>query len=258
MKITLFTSDNLRHNYFINLLSTVSKKLYVVQEKRDTDIEFTNIKKNYFKKVNISQSRIFKKNSNRILNNNIEILPTKSGYLNKISSKILSDFLRSDIYILFGCSYVRGELLDFLVKKKAISFHMGLSPYYIGSDCNFWALYDNNPHLVGATAHYISKKNDSGSILYHAMSKNSSNIFDYSMSVSKSCMYSIVSKIKNKSLFNLKVSMQKGADQIRNTNKNDFNDEVISDFLKRKINLKNINFKYNLLTNPYFLNSDEI
>ena len=258
MKITLFTSDNLRHNYFVNLLSTVSKKLYVVQENKGLNKGLTNIKKKYFKKVNISQSRIFKKNIKRTLSTNIKILSIKSGYLNNISSKILSDFLKSDIYILFGCSYVRGELLDFLVKKKAISFHMGLSPYYIGSDCNFWALYDNNPHLVGATAHYISKKKDSGPILYHAMSNNSSNIFDYSMSVSKSCMHSIVNKIKNKSLFNLKVSIQKREDQIRNTNKLDFNDEVIRDFLRRKINFKSINFNYNLLTNPYFLNSDEI
>ena len=28
---------------------------------------------------------------------------------------------------------------------------LGISPQYRGSSCNFWALYDNNPHLVGAT-----------------------------------------------------------------------------------------------------------
>ena len=33
---------------------------------------------------------------------------------------------------------------------------MGVSPYYRGCDCNFWALYDNNPHLVGATIHICS------------------------------------------------------------------------------------------------------
>ena len=32
MKITLFTSNSSRHNYFINLLSKVSKELFVIQE----------------------------------------------------------------------------------------------------------------------------------------------------------------------------------------------------------------------------------
>ena len=48
---------------------------------------------------------------------------------------------------------------------------MGISPYYRGTDCNFWAMYDNNPHLVGSTIHLLTKGLDSGPILYHALSK---------------------------------------------------------------------------------------
>ena len=33
MKITLFTSDKIRHNYLIQLLSNVSDELFVIQEK---------------------------------------------------------------------------------------------------------------------------------------------------------------------------------------------------------------------------------
>ena len=43
---------------------------------------------------------------------------------------------------------------------------MGVSPYYRGADCNFWALYDSNYHLVGSTIHYLSKGIDSGDIIY--------------------------------------------------------------------------------------------
>ena len=32
MKITLFTSNNIRHNYLIKLLSNISEELFVVQE----------------------------------------------------------------------------------------------------------------------------------------------------------------------------------------------------------------------------------
>ena len=55
--------------------------------------------------------------------------------------------------------------MDFLVKKKTINIHMGVSPYYRGTDCNYWTLVDDNPHLVGATIHMISKGLDSDQIL---------------------------------------------------------------------------------------------
>ena len=32
MKITIFTSNNSRHNYLINLMSSISSEIYVVQE----------------------------------------------------------------------------------------------------------------------------------------------------------------------------------------------------------------------------------
>ena len=92
------------------------------------------------------------------------------GDLNKCKINSLSDFLNSDIYVVFGSSYIKGDLIDFLVKKKTINIHAGISPYYRGTDCNFWALYDNNPHLVGTTIHLLSKGLDSGPILYHALS----------------------------------------------------------------------------------------
>ena len=72
--------------------------------------------------------------------------------------------------------YIKGPLVNFLIKKKAINIHMGISPYYRGADCNFWAMYDGNSHLVGATIHMLSKGLDSGSILYHAMSKKNKTL----------------------------------------------------------------------------------
>ena len=79
---------------------------------------------------------------------------------------------------------------------------MGLSPYYRGSSCNFWALYDNNPHLVGATIHYLSKGLDSGKIIFHVFpDKKFNNTFEYTMSVVKNAHYLLSKKIKNKTIF---------------------------------------------------------
>ena len=75
--------------------------------------------------------------------------------------------------------------------------------YYRGADCNFWALYDNNPHLVGATKHLLLKGLDSGPILYHAMSDIKTDPFEYSMSSVKSAFHSLAKKIKDKSIFSI-------------------------------------------------------
>ena len=121
--------------------------------------------KKYLKKVSDAQFHIF---GNSYVNNkkkNIRVLYMDTGELNKCSLSLLSDFLKSDIYFVFGSSYIKGELVDFLIKHKAINIHAGVAPYYRGADCNFWALYDNNPHLVGTTIHLLSKGLDAGPIL---------------------------------------------------------------------------------------------
>ena len=164
----------------------------------------------------------------------------------------LSNFLKSDIYIVFGSSYIKGELADFLIKKKTINIHMGVSPYYRGCDCNFWALFDDNPHLVGSTIHMLSKGLDSGSILYHAMSKVKSNPFDYTMSTVKSAFHSIVEKIKDESILDLKPEKQDKLKEIRYSKSIEFNEKAINQFLKKKIDLNVKDFDNSLLKNPYF------
>ena len=73
---------------------------------------------------------------------------------------------------------------------------MGLAPYYRGTDCNFWALFDGNPELVGATIYLLSKGLDTGEILYHAISEVKDNPFIYTMSCVRSAFDSIVDRIK--------------------------------------------------------------
>ena len=145
-------------------------------------------------------------------------------------NKFLSDFLESDIYIIFGSSYIKSELLNFLVEQKAINIHAGVSPYYRGADCNFWALYDNNPHLVGSTIHFLSKGIDSGPILYHAMSNLKENPYEYSMSTIKSAFHSITKKIQDNSIFNIEPINQKKNKKIKNLKKKKFNEEEVKKY----------------------------
>ena len=262
MKITLFTTNKNRHNYLINLLSKISDELFVVQE---CGTIFSGIvpghypasetMKEYFEQVNDAQSKLFGNSYVNSSSKNIKLLPILSGDLNKCSLTFLSDFLKSDIYVVFGSSYIKGELVDYLVKQKAINIHMGVSPYYRGTDCNFWALYDDNPHLVGATIHMLSKGLDSGPMLYHAMSNIKTNPFEYTMSTVKSAFHSISERIKDKSIFEIKPDIQNKANEIRYSRKIEFNDEVVKNYFNKEINLKSKIFDNSLLKEPYFLNN---
>ena len=262
MKITLFTSNKNRHNYLINLLSEVSDELYVIQECGTIfpgiipgHYQVSPIIKKYFENVNNAQFHLF---GNSYVNNkkkNIKILPMLLGDLNKCSMNLLSKFLKSDVYVVFGSSYIKGELVDFLVKQKAINIHAGVSPYYRGTDCNFWALYDENPHLVGTTIHLLSKGLDSGPMLYHAMSNLKTNPFEYTMSTIKSAFHSIAERIKNGSIFTIKPLVQDKVKEVRYTKKGDFSEDVVKEYFEKKINLSNKKFDNSLLKEPFFLDN---
>jgi len=262
MKITLFTSNNKRHNYLINLLSQISEELFVIQERNNIIPELTldrykssSIMKKYFGYVNNAQSKLFSNYDLDIKKKNIKILPMLSNDLNKCSMSSLSDFLKSDIYLVFGGAYIKGELVDFLIEQKAFNIHAGVSPFYRGTDCNFWALYDGNPHLVGATIHYLSKGIDSGPIIYHAMSNLKTNPFEYTMSTVKSAFHSIAERINDGSIFKIKSTNQDKSKEIRYSRKNEFNEKIVEEYFKKEININKKNFDNSLLKEPFFFNN---
>ena len=260
MKITLFTANQNRHNYLVNLLSNNCDELFVVQENGTIfpgivpgHYPVSEIMKKYFKKVVNAQSKIFGNSHINGKNKNIHLFPLQSGDLNKCSIDTLSDFLKSDVYVIFGSSYIKGDLVDFLVKNKALNIHMGVSPYYRGTDCNFWALYDDNPHLVGATIHMLSKGLDSGAILYHALSDIKNNPFEYTMSTVKSAFHSLAERIKNQSIFDIKPIIQNKEKGIRYSKKDEFNEEIVKSFLFKTINLNSKQFDKTLFEEPHIL-----
>ena len=256
MNITLITSDQIRHNYLVNLLSNIATKLNVIQEKKiffSNQNKISNLIKNYFLKVDEAQKKIFGNTAIDKKNKNIKLLSLEDRELEKCSLNFLSDFLNSDIFIVFGSSFIKKDLVNFLIDHKALNIHLGISPYYRGTDCNFWALFDNNPHLVGATIHLLSKGLDSGPILYHALSEIKEDPFIYTMSAVKSAFESIAQKIENKTIFEHTPEIQDKSKEIKYSKKSEFNDEVIKKFFLNKIDLNSKIFKLDLYKNPYFL-----
>ena len=261
MKITLFTSNNSRHNYFINLLSEFTDELFIVQECSTIfhgvvpgRYPASEVMKNYFKNVNDAQMKLFGNSYISNCSKKISLLPIIKGDLNRCSLSSLSNFLKSDLYIIYGSSYIKGDLANFLVKHKAINIHIGVSPYYRGTDCNFWALYDENPHLVGSTIHILTKGLDNGPILYHAMSNIKTNPYEYTMSTVKAAFHSIADRIRDGSIFKIEDKKQNKAKEIRYSKNIEFNEEILKKYLNKKTDLQNKKFDLSLLKDPYFYN----
>ncbi len=264
MKITLLTANHPRHNYLIKILSEVCKELYVIQETRSIfpgknkrGLYFkSRIHQNYFKKVNKAEIKIFGKNYLNINKKKISLLAIERNDLNLLKLNEIKPFLKSDIYIIYGTSIIKGPLLAFLKKKKCINIHNGISPYYIGSDCNFWAVYDKNFSLAGSTVHYLTKKLDFGEVLFHSSSfYNGKNPFEFTMQSIKSALIHLRNLIKTKKIGKIKTKKINKKKLIRHSKVKEFNIKIIKKFNKIKFTkFNNENFLKLDLVNPFMLN----
>ena len=259
MKVTIFSSNQPRHLNLVKEFSQIADEVFFVNEVNTvfpgqvTDFfQKSDVMKAYFSHVITSEKYIF--GDIRFLPKNVRTLAIKSGDLNQLNNIQLRDAISSDLYIVFGASYIKGWLVDFLVENRAINIHMGLSPYYRGSSCNFWAMYDNNPGYVGATIHLLSKGLDSGNMLFHCVPKpiRGDTPYDFTMRAVLVAQTGLLEKVRKNEIFSMESVTQDKSQQIRYTKNNEFTDAVAQDFMSRAIKMEDTNFVYPNLLNPYF------
>lgn len=239
--ITVFTSNQPRHIGLILELSKVYEKVYAIIEcntVRPGEVkdffDKSKILKSYFSQVMRSEREIFGEIS--FLPKNISPLILKMGDLNKIDIDVLSTSLDSENFVVFGSSFIKGDLIDTLIEKKCLNIHMGVSPFYRGSSCNFWALFNEDYHYVGSTIHFLSKGLDSGDMLLHCLPSFEPNPFDYTMKSVKSAHMGLISKLKDKTIFEIDPLVQNKKLEVSYTKNSDFNNKVASEFLNKEIN----------------------
>ena len=259
MRVTVFSSNQPRHLNLAREFAKFADTVYFVSEvktvfpgKVSDFFQKTEVMQDYFSNVIQSEKKIF--GNVDFLPNNVRTLAIKSGDLNLLSDQQLGNALSSDVFVVFGASYIKGWLIDFLVDKKAINIHMGLSPYYRGSSCNFWAMYDGNPSYVGATVHMLSKGLDSGDMLFHCVPKlqDSDSQFDFTMRSVLVAQEGLVQTVKDGRIFSMSSVQQDTSLEVRYTRNNEFTDDVAREFLGRDIDLSSEKFVYPDLLYPIF------
>jgi hypothetical protein len=241
MRITVFTGNQPRHLSLIAGFADIADEVFAIQEcstvfpgKIADFFRDSDVMQAYFSRVVLAEKEVF--GGVRFSPHNVRSLSLKGGDLNSVDRELLAPALQSDIYVVFGASYIKGSLAEFLVENKAINIHMGVSPYYRGSSCNFWAIYDGNPDLVGATIHLLSRGLDSGCILFHVLPKPGPiDPFILGMQAVSAAHGALIQHISAGRLLSLQPVAQDKRLEIRYSRNRDFTDDVAQEYLARKL-----------------------
>jgi hypothetical protein len=240
MRITVFTSNQPRHVALIDSLASIASEVFAIQEcntvfpgQVDDFFRKSATMQDYFTRVIRAEREVF--GEPRFPRaSNVRQLPIKMADVSRLDLSSFAPAMQSDVFVVFGASYIKGPLCDELVNRRAINIHMGVSPQYRGSSTNLWAMYDRRPDFVGATIHLLSKGLDSGPILFHALPRAAKvDPFVYGMRAVRAAHEALVEKVANAQIRDIEPIPQDRSKELRYTRNGDFTDDVAAEYLSR-------------------------
>jgi len=93
----------------------------------------------------------------------IDILETVDINTDEVRDFILAK--APQLVLVSGAPLLKQRILE-AAEGRIINLHPGYVPQYRGRYGCFWPIYNKEPHLVGATVHFVDKGIDTGAILY--------------------------------------------------------------------------------------------
>jgi hypothetical protein len=246
MRVAVFTSNQPRHRALIESLAAVADEVWAVQEcttlfpGRVGDFyKKSEVMQRYFAQVMAAEAKVF--GGVKFLPGNVRSLPMRMADLNMVDIEALRPAIEADVCVVFGATYIKGALCERLLQRRAVNIHMGVSPWYRGSSCNFWAMYDRRPEMVGATLHLLSAGLDSGPMLRHALPPAASvDGFELGMLAVKAAHGALVEMIAGGSIDGTPVVEQDRSQQVRYTRNADFDDAVAGEYLQNMMTAEQI------------------
>jgi len=173
MKIGVLTSNQHRHTFFANFLAKNLPVGVVVMEPKTASPrevgkgkEEDQILNRYFDERDQVERDILTGGDNLDLPSGVQVVTPLPGKISE--AEVLDQLLAQqvDTLAVFGTSILKDPLLA-AFRGRIVNIHLGVSPYYRGSGTNFWAMYNEDLHLVGSTIHYIDPGIDTGEIICH-------------------------------------------------------------------------------------------
>lgn len=238
MNITVFTSNQPRHMALLERLCGVADTVNAIMEcgtlfpgHVEGFFHKSEVMQRYFREVQRAETEVFGRP--RLARAGLRVLPMARGDLGHMDMQAFGPALDADLFVVFGASYIKGALANHLLARHALNIHMGISPAYRGSSCNFWALYDGHPELVGGTVHLLSRGLDSGDILFHCLPPaRSIDPFTLGMMAVESAIEGLAWHVAEGTLTGLAPVAQDKARELRYSRGAEFTDEVAQAYLK--------------------------
>ena len=242
MLVGILTSNQKRHKALASYVNHMGHDVFLIQEiSKKQDHEEGIIK--YFMEVNKVENSLFSGNKWSIdIENSVSV---EKGFINQVPKEI-DLLLECDAIVIFGSSLIKGELFQKLSSKKVINLHMGISPEYRGSACNFWAMFDDNLQYVGGTIQTLSEKIDRGKIIKYSYPEKITNNFNplfFAMEAVRSTIIDAVSVLENLDSYLNKSIDQDSNRLIRHSKVADFNAKAVKEFYTKTFNLDNFKLR---------------
>jgi len=239
MKALVFTGSCPRHLDLLNRLSTCMDRVYAVVEVAENARTHTGARDRgdpaltrYFACMEEAEKAVFGNIGFPLPN--VTVLPIPFGALDTIPLAEIKGIVdECNIVIVFGSSWIRGDLFDAIAPKDPVNIHMGVSPYYKGSSCNFWAIYDMHPQLVGATIHRLAPEIDAGGVLYHVFPVGGGDSFAFGMRAVLAAQLCLCEKVASREIFRVEPLAQDQSKNIRTTRRDEFTGDVALQFMAR-------------------------
>jgi len=259
VRIGVFTSGEPRHIWFSNRLLEFASNVNVIAEKKtipashQTEGEGLNA---YYSRMKIAEKELF--GSELEFSTEIQLSTIQRGSFASVEKQIDKMVRDSDLILVFGSSFIKGDLCKKLIERRAINIHLGIAPFYRGSACNFWAMYDGRYDLVGATGHFLTEGLDDGPIIFHAFSEQYQNDpFQFTMGAVKAASFGLEKVIQISEVFNNYSQKQDDLKLLRHSKRRDFTSQIASQFLRALPSQKMISHRLSLrdlsaFQNPLF------
>lgn len=234
MRIGIFTSSEPRHIWFSNRLLEFASTVSVISEKKTMRASKQNKSDDlalYYSKMKNAEKEMF--GEKQEFSSEIHLSTIQQGAFVSAKKQIIEMVLEADLILVFGSSFIRGDLCKKLIARRAINIHLGIAPFYRGSACNFWAMYDGRYDLVGATGHLLTEGIDDGPIIFHAFPKKYQNDpFKFTMGAVNAASFGLQKAVQTRKIFETYSHKQDDLKLLRHSKRRDFTGQIASKFLR--------------------------
>lgn len=228
MRITVFTSNQLRHVALLEALVAAGDTVQAVIEPKTSVLPTTGSMGEYWRRVTAAERQVFSATDHRV---RVPALVLRPGELNQVT--LPESLFQADRLLVFSASYIRDSLCARLIARQTLNLHVGISPEYRGSAPNFWALYHGRPELVGAQVQRLSAGLDAGEILAEVRAPLGGDPFVRGMEACRLGIAAMVGLVGKPPETWQPVRANDRSQQLHYSTHNQFSEEVVADYLKR-------------------------